>query len=194
MNMMKSICAAGLLAVSVPVLADWQLDNSVSSLSLVSVKKNSVAEVHQFHKLSGTIGKDGVATLTVDLGSVDSGIEIRDERMREFLFEVKKFPAAQVTVNFDAKALTALPVASPVTMPVAADLNLHGVTLKQKWELQVVKLSDDKLLVSTLKPVIVDANNFAMVAGINKLQELASLPSIATAVPVTVNLLFSLEK
>lgn len=193
MNMFKSFCVASVAAV-MPAYADWQLDNTASSVSLVSVKKNSIAEVHQFHTLAGTISKDGSATLTVDLTSIDSGIEIRDQRMRDYLFEVKKFPAANAKVAFDTKALKALPLASPASWTVDAVLNLHGVELQQKWDLQIVKLSDDKLLVSTVKPVVVDAASFAMQGGVSKLQELASLPSIATAVPVSVNLLFRMEK
>jgi len=40
-------------------------------------------------------------------------------------------------------------------------------------------------VVSSLAPVIVQANEFGLVAGVEKLKELAGLPSISLAVPVS---------
>jgi hypothetical protein len=46
-------------------------------------------------------------------------------------------------------------------------------------------------VVTTLQPVIIKAEDFALVAGINKLKSLASLPSIAYSVPVSFVLTFT---
>jgi hypothetical protein len=46
------------------------------------------------------------------------------------------------------------------------------------------------MLVTTVQPVIIKAEDFALVAGINKLQALAKLPSIAYTVPVSFVLTF----
>ena len=55
----------------------WTLDADASSLNVVSIKNNSIAEVHRFPDLSGAIGADGEATLSVGLDSVQTGIGIR---------------------------------------------------------------------------------------------------------------------
>jgi hypothetical protein len=55
----------------------------------------------------------------------------------------------------------------------------------------VAKLSEKNMIVTTLQPLIIKAEDFALVAGINKLKSLASLPSIAYAVPVSFVLTFS---
>jgi hypothetical protein len=55
----------------------------------------------------------------------------------------------------------------------------------------VTKQADDSLRATTVTPVIINAAAFGYVDGIAKLQELAGLPSIATAVPVTFSIVFS---
>ena len=47
------------------------------------------------------------------------------------------------------------------------------------------------LRVDTLAPIIVKADAFALVDGIESLREIAGLPSISRSVPVSFSLLFS---
>jgi hypothetical protein len=49
----------------------------------------------------------------------------------------------------------------------------------------------DKVVVSSATPIIIKAADFGLEKGVAKLQELAKLPSIATAVPVNFVLTFS---
>ena len=64
--------------------------------------------------------------------------------------------------------------------------------MKKEFEFQVLAVtSGDKLIVSSTKPIIVQASDFGLVDGILKLQELAKLPSIATTVPVSFVLTFA---
>lgn len=193
MNPLKLLLIAGLLAASTGALADWSLVPGQSQVNFVSVKSNAVAEVHHFKQLQGSVGKDGKAELMIDLASIDSGIPIRDERMQKFLFDIGSYPKATATVNFLPAALKDLAVAKPAIWDVEAQLDLHGMKVKQTWSLSVVKLDKKTLRVTTVKPVIISAGDFALTKGIAKLQELASLPSIATAVPVTVDLVFAVK-
>ena len=55
--------------------------------------------------------------------------------------------------------------------------------------LSLTKMQDGIVRVRSIEPFIVNASQFDLSGGIEKLRELASLPSIATAIPVT----FSLE-
>lgn len=72
-----------LIAFTQSALADWALQGDQSSINFVSVKANAVAEVSQFKKVAGTIDKQGNVKLSIDLASVDTGISIRDERMKK---------------------------------------------------------------------------------------------------------------
>lgn len=172
-------------------LADWNLDSEASSFNFVSIKKNSVGELHRFKTLSGSINLQGEANLTLDLSSIDSGIAIRDERMKEHLFETNKFPSAEVSVVFDKDLLSKLKVGAPEVWNVTASIALHGVTVKRPMALSVLKTSMGGITVNTQQPVIVTATDFGMDGGVAKLQELAGLPSISLAVPITATLVFN---
>jgi len=49
----------------------------------------------------------------------------------------------------------------------------------------------DKLLAASTTPIIINAADFKMEEGVAKLQALAKLPSVATAVPVSFILSFT---
>ena len=89
-----------LLLTSLSAQADWTLSNDNSNLTFLTTKNSQVTEVSHFKSLSGTF--DGkLATLEIDLTSVDSLIPIRNERMAKFLFETTKFAKAVISVSID---------------------------------------------------------------------------------------------
>lgn len=59
----------------------------------------------QFTGLTGTVTADGDANVKIDLISVQSGIDVRDVRMRFILFETYKFPEADISAKLDMNAL-----------------------------------------------------------------------------------------
>jgi len=96
-----------LLATNSSAWADWTLDNAGSQLSFVTVKAQDVAEVHTFSELSGAVGADGRARVLIQLASVDTLIPIRDERMRDVLFNTELFPTAAAVAQLDMRKLQA---------------------------------------------------------------------------------------
>jgi hypothetical protein len=52
-------------------------------------------------------------------------------------------------------------------------------------EVVVTKLNDNTLMLVSAKPLILNVADFALVQGVEKLQELAGLPSISHAVPIS---------
>ena len=84
-----------LLVLTSPfALAEWQLDGDTSRISFVSVKRGKMAEVQRFDRLSGQIDDKGAVRVVVPLESIDSGLALRDERMRNSFFEIERFPGA----------------------------------------------------------------------------------------------------
>lgn len=179
------------LFMSVSACADWNLDSEQSQISFVSIKKNSVGEAHTFANVSGAISDEGQFSLDVDLKSVQTQIEIRDQRMQEHLFEVAKFPHSKITGQVDKKTLSKLKKGAVEQLEVAFEIDLHGKKVSKKSKLSVVKLSRKQIYVTSLTPVILDASDFGLETGIGKLAELAGLPSIDLAVPVNFNLVFT---
>lgn len=184
------ILSIGILTAA-PACAAWKLDNEHSVVSFISTKKSDIAEVHHFNKVAGTVEGDN-AQLTIDLATVDTSIVVRDQRMLDYLFEVNQptFAQAQFKTTLTAGTLSAIDVGEFKTLTVAGEINLHGESQIVNLKVLVAKLTDKKMVISSLKPIIIHAEQFALVEGIKKLQALAGLPSISNAVPVSFVLVF----
>ncbi len=183
------ITVVSLLFVS-PAFSAWHLDNSKSSLTFVSIKKGSVAENHRFQTFSAELNKEGLLSVAIELNSVDTKISIRDSRMTEFLFETAKFSLANFTAQMNVSELGNIATGTSKRLTVSGNIDLHGQQQTLVIDVLVARLANDRMLVTTVEPVIIKAEDFALVAGINKLQALAKLPSIAYTVPVSFVLTF----
>ncbi len=178
------------LIVAGPCFAAWTLDNDSSQVSFVSVKAGDAGEVHRFTEISGELSSGGNASVTIQLASVDTLIPLRDERMRELLFQTNLFPTASLSTNIDMDALNAIEPGNSMDMAANLTLDLHGQQLSLAAEMIVARLGDHRLMVSSRKPVIVNAASVDLVNGIEALREVANLPSISKAVPVSFVLTF----
>ncbi|WP_138510429.1 YceI family protein [Maricaulis alexandrii] len=169
---------------------DWTLDAEASQLNFVSIKSGDIAEVHHFSGLSGSVSEDGTAELVIDLATVETGIVIRNERMREHLFQTDTYPQARLTAEIDLAALYDLAPGDQTELTLDGVLDLHGVQLPISADVLVSDLNGSRVIVSTQGPVMIHAEDFNLQAGLDTLQELAGLPSITPAVPVTATLVF----
>ena len=193
--MISKFLQAGLAALVSSVLfvsaaqAHWSLDNEASSLSFVTVKAEHVAEAHSFDRLSGTIGDNGDVEITIELASVNTMIQIRNERMQEMLFETNMFPEATISGSIDRDALTDMDAGTSTARQIDFELSLHGQSVALAADVQITRTGEG-VVVSTLKPIIVMSDAFALTAGVEKLREVAGLPSISRAVPVSFTVVF----
>lgn len=186
---MKKLCMLLFMLLPATVCAgEWTLNGKSSDITAVSVKKGVVAEVHHFTGLTGTI-KDNKAIIAIDLTSVESGIDIRNQRMKTMLFEVASFATATISADIAALDTSGLKAGGSMEATVPVSLDLHGFNKELKAEITVVALNDGLLVVSR-SPVIVKAADFGLVAGIEALRAIAKLPSIAQSVPVSFQLYF----
>lgn len=174
-----------------PLDGDWTVSGDESHLSFVSVKADTVAEAHSFGEIDGSVAADGTATIEIPLATVQTNIDLRDERMREFLFETETYPTATITAPLDPATFSGLGIGDTVTAPVTATIDLHGQTSEIDADLLVTRIAADKVLVVTATPIIITADEFGLADGVEKLRELASLPSITPAVPVTFSIVFT---
>lgn len=183
-----SLSLLSLLSLPLLASADWTVDNDHSQLSFVSVKAGTVAEVHHFGSLNGWLGDDGRFRLEIDLSSVETLIPIRNERMRELLFDVEQFPQATLEAQLDLSPLKALEVGAQTEMVTEAELGLHGKTTGLTIRTVVARLAGDTLLVTSAEPLVLNADALGLTAGVERLREIAGLPSISPAVPVSFRL------
>lgn len=162
----------------------WILDGESSYLSLISVKQTDIAEVHTFDSFSGVIDQYGQANLTVELSSIDTNVELRDQRLRDHLFDVVSFPTANARLNLDMATIDGIGVGSSAEVPVSTSFSLRGKTKTLEVVLVVMRLSEEHLMVKTTRPIVLDTKDYGLQPGVQKLLELTGLQSISSAVPV----------
>lgn len=179
-----------LLGFAPSAFADWTLLNDESSLHYVSIKSTDIAEINSFNKLSGTVSDQGAVSFDVHLVSVDTGVAIRDERMQAMFFEVTQFAQASVSGDVDLARVTGLGVGETYSDTIQLQLSLHGVTQDVSSHVQVTKLKANKVLITSLEPVILNAAHYKLAQGVEALREIAGLPAVSPLVPVTYSLVF----
>lgn len=171
----------------------WTLDPEASRIAFMSIKGGEIAEVHTFRTISGTVGADGAAEISVNLDSVETNVEIRNTRMREMLFHTDVHPTATARTNIDLAALKALPVGGRMELALPFRLDFHGVEADVTADMFVTRVGAGKVLVESAGPLIVEASAYGLEAGVDALREVAGLPSIAPLAPVTVSLVFDAD-
>jgi len=159
----------------------WTLQPDASSLRFQSVKNEVKVESSQFSTYSGQIAADGTATVTILLDSVDTKIDLRNVRMRFLFFETFQFPEAKITAVLDPATLVDLAEVRRKTMTLPYTLDLHGVSKSFEADVVVTWLSDDLVAVSTGEPIVVAAEDFNLVPGIEKLEEAATVKIIPSS-------------
>lgn len=177
--------------VALPAQAAWRLDQESSRLSFITTKLTNVAEVNRFRSLAGSVDDDGKVQVLVRMESVDSGIPLRDERLRKQLFEVGQFAQTQVSAQLDIAPLLTLAPGAQLELRLPLTVNLHGQSHSYNSELLVTRLDDRRFQVVTLAPLVLNAEDFGLAPGLEALRKLAGLKSISLAVPVSAVLIFT---
>ena len=192
MTFLKHICVAGatVLYTSAAALAgSWTLDGDTSKLAFGSIKKDTIGEVHSFQSLKGAVAADGSVKIEIDLSSVETNIDIRNERMIEHVFN--KAPSAELTAQIDLAAMEKLVPGETSIVDVEGQLSFLGATVDVDTEMFVARLSDSKVMVSTNDMIFLSTEDAGITAGVDKLMELAKLPGITRTSPVTMRLVFN---
>ena len=179
-----------LVAAPLAAHADsWTLSGEGSALHYGSIKKDKIGEVNTFGNLSGSVSDEGVVTVEIDLASVETYIDIRNERMVEHVFG-KDNPTATITAQVDAGALDALKPGEMSMVDVEGTLTFAGKDVPIETAMVVTRLSDERAMVSTDGMIMLTMEELGLDGGIDKLMELAKLPGITRVAPVTMRLVF----
>ncbi len=173
-----------------PFAGGWVLQPSASSLRFQSVKNLTKVEVSNFATYDGEIAPDGTATVRVQLDSVDTGVDLRNVRMRFLFFETFEYPTATITASIDPALVANLAETRRKTLPLTYTLDLHGQAREMTTEAAVTLITDDLVSVSSAAPISVAAADHALENGIRKLEEAASVKIVPSAT-VTFDFVFA---
>jgi len=192
-SFIQLVIASLCLAIGSANAAEWVIDNQSSQLNFISIKKGNIAELHQFDEVQGRLDSQGKFVLNINLASVNTHNAVRDERMAKYFFNVDKFSTAKLTADIDLLVLDAIAEGASAAIDIDANLNLHGEVQAIKLNVIVTRLVGAKLSVVSAQPLLLNVEDYSLVSGVNKLMELAKLPSISHAVPVSFYLTFKLK-
>ncbi|VFT28971.1 YceI-like domain-containing protein [Pseudomonas aeruginosa] len=170
------LCVLLLLLSPLLSAAEWQLEPDYSRISFVSVKRAKMAEVQRFDRLSGQIDKQGVARIVVPLGTLDSGLALRDERMKDNFFETSRFPEATVESRLDMAGFDDLRVGQSRVEKLDFTLDLHGQQRRLKADVLVTRQGEGLVQVATLEPVLLKLLDFDLEEKLKPLKEMANIP------------------
>lgn len=170
----------------------YSVETSQSHVGFTTTKSGAagvggIVDTMQFKRYSGGVDAAGKIVLQIDLASIDSGIEIRDDRMRHLLWNVRATPHAIFTAQLPAGVL------GQITHPVQdidleGQLQMAGQTRPVKASLKVGRLNDRRLWVATRQPIVVNANDFGLRAGVEALRESVGLHFLGSSASVSLNL------
>lgn len=173
-----SLCALGSASAQGEFAGGWKLDPAASSLKFQSVKNETVVESSKFATLSGEIDESGEATVRIALDSVDTGIDLRNVRMRFLFFETFMFPEAVVTLSLSPDMVADLPARRRKALTVPYTLDLHGVTKEYEAEIVATLITDDMVSVASTTPISIAAKDHNLAVGVQKLEEAAGVDVI----------------
>lgn len=186
---LAAVCALCLTPITASAGENgWVLDGAASTVAFGSVKKDTVGESHNFAGLAGSMNHDGEVSVEIDLSSVETWIDVRNERIVEHVFN--NAPSATYTGTIDLEALETLAVGDMAEVNVKGALQLGGVSLPVDTDMIVVRLSEVRVMVVTAEMIWVSTADAGIDGGVSMLQELASLSGITRTFPVTLRLVF----
>lgn len=164
-----------------PLENGWVLQADASSLNFQSIKNLTKVESSQFANIGGAILPDGRAEIQVDLDSVDTKVDLRNVRMRFFLFETFIYPTANITAQINLDDLADLEEVrrKKITLPVR--MSLHGVEKDIAAEVAVTLMSDDLVSVASTTPISIATALFGLTDGVARLEEAAEVSIIPSA-------------
>ncbi len=184
------------LFLSRPAMAEWKINNQRSELYFVTTKAGSagtaaIQEVQTFKKVNGTVDDSGNVTVNIEPGSVDTGIEIRDQRLRDILFNTISYPIATYTGKVSLTEINSLSLGSSREMDLKGKITLCGQTQPVMAKVRVTKLTGNQLRVETRAPVIINAADFGLNNGVEALRKIMGLTVLSSAAPVSFSLVLN---
>ena len=144
-----------------------ELDKSASSIHFISMKKNTVGEIHKFDKFSFELEDNDQFKLKIELVTVNTGIPVRDQRLRDVLFETVRFPQAIVSGKISKAQYNQLATGQSKTIKLDTHLYLHGIKQALPLVIEVLKQSDQSYRIIG-KPFLLNAKLFGLSNGVAK--------------------------
>ena len=131
----------------------------------------------------------GELRIDIDLSSLETNVDIRNERMGKLIFQEGK-ATATITGELDMDEVKNLKPGDTSIMEVTGTLKFLGDENEFDAEMIVARLTEDRVLVANADFIMVSTEDLGINDGIDALMKLASLPGITRVTPVAVRMVF----
>jgi hypothetical protein len=188
--------AAKAVRPRVTVPGETPLDVARSKLSLVVVKDRVSPVAATLSLRDGAIALDAsppTARLSIDLDTFDSGIGIRNERVRNIFFETSAigWESGELVVPLPKESIDQLRKDHQVHADLAGSLKIHGQTAKVAMTVDAGYAPDGRLWVKSSPPVSLKISDFGLTDNLRRLSAICMHDSIDDMVTVDASLEFS---
>lgn len=192
MNSNKIIIFSLLLAASIGNIFaanKYVVDSKNSTVNFSTIKKQYVIEPAVFEHVEGSISHAGEVEISIYLDSIKTKIPIRDSRIQNLFFKTVDFPKAIIKAKVDMKKIKSMTYYKKMEIP--ATLKFYGTTKAINLQVLAAKTYKNRLLVTSMQPIIIDANNYGIPAeNLVKLAKTVGGLSISSKVAVNFALTF----
>ncbi len=171
--------------------AEWTLDAANSNISYGTIKNSMIGESNTFKTISGTIDDNGHINIDIALATVDTQLELRDQRMRDIVFKVAENASAKLSGDMNLEAHQDQEIGTSRVIEATIGLELVGEKLEHDVMLVVTRLAENKVMVTPHGVMFIDADEYELLDAIEELRNLAGLDSIASVVPMSFYLTFT---
>ena len=128
---MKYFVFLALTCFSLFAHSEWVVDTKNSHVGFASVKNKTIAENHRLSGLSGSVGSDGEALVSIDLATVETLVPIRNERIREILFDVANFPSATIKTKLDMDQINSISSGETEGLRIPLSIGLKSIKISK---------------------------------------------------------------
>lgn len=185
----QSWIVAAAIAFAPALASAWTLETDTSTVAFGSIKNDYVGEAHTFTDISGSVSDEGMVEIGVNLASVSTNIDIRNERMIAYVFG--DAATATITAIVDLAAMEEMAVGDSAVMEMDATLSFLGAETPFYLNMFVMRLDENRVMASSNAPTYLPTYDLGIDGGIDSLQEIAGLDSITRVTPLTARLIFS---
>lgn len=163
-------------------------DSTITFLSSkINKQLNSITEQSSFTASKSQLDTEGNFIMSIDLSSVKTNIDLRDQRLKDWVFEIGKFANAEISGKVEMSAINNLKDGDAISLQQPLLINIHGKKINFNADLSIQRNMDNKITVSTRSPVVLDVKQMGMTEGVARMVEVMGLSSIVEQVPISFN-------
>ncbi len=125
--------------------AEFRIDDAIETIVGTTTKVSGTITAHAENVAASSVD------VRVELASLDSGIALRNQHMRERFLEIAKYPYATFR-SVSVSGPASIAPNKPVEVSVTGDYSMHGITRRITVPVRVVLIPESELTKSTRGP------------------------------------------